>query len=466
MKKIFILIVVLLMLIPFTVVNAATKTEEIVEDLRDFAKSFNGTVKYEDDTIEIEWNTPNSKSNEISFSYNGSVIEYSKDEISSYEEAEDTIAHYIYMIYLMKSTLKLNGYSEEEINEFFNTEGNEFDYDRNGIEMKRTGEDRQYTSSDGTSKLTAAPMSLKLDVTKANLSKPGDEPVAAKTTTIQNVIDSLQSDSDFTSTEIDGKVVSENEITDEDETIKITNTYYWDDYHNVSFSCIDDVITYETDEINNYEEAEREVSHQLFVTEILSRALKLNGYTSEQIEEFASSEDNEFDYDRNGIEIKELGETKEYTSSDGSSKVNISPISIKIDLNKANLNMGYKVLEGANQTITSGKELSFRFNIEYSKFTTDGKVYIDGELVDSANYTSKEGSTIITFNSNYVKTLSTNEHTLKVTVGDGEVETNFTVANPVNNPQTGDNILFYIFMLGFSIVGFVATGLYIKRKFN
>ena len=146
--------------------------------------------------------------------------------------------------------------------------------------------------------------------------------------------------------------------------------------------------------------------------------------------------------------------------------MNISPISIKIDLNKANLNMGYKVLEGANQTITSGKELSFRFNIEYSKFTTDGKVYIDGELVDSANYTSKEGSTIITFNSNYVKTLSTNEHTLKVTVGDGEVETNFTVANPVNNPQTGDNILFYIFMLGFSIVGFVATGLYIKRKFN
>ena len=466
MKKIFILIVVLLMLIPFTVVNAATKTEEIVEDLKEFSKSFNGTVKYEDDTIEIEWNTPNSKSNEISFSYNGSVIEYSKDEISSYEEAEDTIAHYMYMIYLMQSTLKLNGYSEEEINEFFNTEGNEFDYDRNGIEMKRTGEDRQYTSSDGTSKLTAAPMSLKLDVTKANLSKPGDEPVAAKTTTIQNVIDSLQSDSDFTSTEIDGKVVSENEITDEDETIKITNTYYWDDYHNVSFSCIDDVITYETDEINNYEEAEREVSHQLFVTEILSRALKLNGYTSEQIEEFASSEDNEFDYDRNGIEIKELGETKEYTSSDGSSKVNISPISIKIDLNKANLNMGYKVLEGANQTITSGKELSFRFNIEYSKFTTDGKVYIDGELVDSANYTSKEGSTIITFNSNYVKTLSTNEHTLKVTVGDGEVETNFTVANPVNNPQTGDNILFYIFMLGFSIVGFVATGLYIKRKFN
>ena len=65
MKKIFILIVVLLMLIPFTVVNAATKTEEIVEDLKEFAKSFNGTVKYEDDTIEIEWNTPNSKSNEI-----------------------------------------------------------------------------------------------------------------------------------------------------------------------------------------------------------------------------------------------------------------------------------------------------------------------------------------------------------------------------------------------------------------
>lgn len=39
--------------------------------------------------------------------------------------------------------------------------------------------------------------------------------------------------------------------------------------------------------------------------------------------------------------------------------------------------------------------------------------------------------------------------------------------NTSNNPPTGDNIVFYIGMLGLSIIGLAAAGLYVrKRNFN
>ena len=100
----------------------------------------------------------------------------------------------------------------------------------------------------------------------------------------------------------------------------------------------------------------------------------------------------------------------------------------------------YKVLEGAGQTIeiSENKEITFRFDIEYSKFQEGGKVYIDDKIVDSKYYTSKSGSTIITFNADYVKTLSEGNHTLKVAVADGEVSTTFKVANTTNTETNNE----------------------------
>ena len=47
----------------------------------------------------------------------------------------------------------------------------------------------------------------------------------------------------------------------------------------------------------------------------------------------------------------------------------------------------------------------------------------------------------------------------------GTAETTFTVAEKTtNNPQTGDNIMFYIIMLGLSIIGLAGTGFYIRKK--
>jgi len=123
----------------------------------------------------------------------------------------------------------------------------------------------------------------------------------------------------------------------------------------------------------------------------------------------------------------------------------------------------YEVLEGANQTvnIAKGEKLSFRVDIEYADFLASGKVYVDDELVEPANYTSKEESTIITFTQDFTKNLSNGNHTLRVVVDDGEATTNFTITSSAN-PGTGDNTIIYIITLIVSAIGLI--GIYKKVK--
>lgn len=148
----------------------------------------------------------------------------------------------------------------------------------------------------------------------------------------------------------------------------------------------------------------------------------------------------------------------------------------------------YKVLDGENQKVNIDKEekLSFRFDIEYSKFSTSGKVFIDDKLVESSNYTSKEGSTIITFNDEYTKNIPLGEHNLRIEVADGDVNTKFEIEknkieeqekdnsnisnnkvveeNKTNNPSTGDNIDIYIGMFIMAVVGTVAIVIHNKKN--
>lgn len=149
----------------------------------------------------------------------------------------------------------------------------------------------------------------------------------------------------------------------------------------------------------------------------------------------------------------------------------------------------YKVIEGAEQTytITEDTEARFRIDADYSLF--NNKVYVDNVLVDSSNYTSKSGSTIIVLNKDYVDTLAVGEHTLKVAFADGgEAETTFTIARKAennnnnenntpskpedkeemkdngSNPKTGDNIMLYVAIASMSIIGLVATTIVAKKK--
>ena len=54
-------------------------------------------------------------------------------------------------------------------------------------------------------------------------------------------------------------------------------------------------------------------------------------------------------------------------------------------------------------------------------------IYVDGNLVDTANYTLKTGSTILTFNGAYLKALSAGTHKVKFQYSDGSVETTFAI---------------------------------------
>lgn len=133
----------------------------------------------------------------------------------------------------------------------------------------------------------------------------------------------------------------------------------------------------------------------------------------------------------------------------------------------------YKFTEGVNQiyTIDESKNAIFRIDADFSLF--DGKLYIDGILVDAKNYKAVSGSTVITLNKEYVDTLSVGEHTIKVEFSDGgSATTKFEVkAKQVNtekteditNPQTGDNIGTYIILSIISVLG-IATTVVINNK--
>lgn len=155
----------------------------------------------------------------------------------------------------------------------------------------------------------------------------------------------------------------------------------------------------------------------------------------------------------------------------------------------------YKFTEGANQTYTidESKNATFRIDADYSLFTN--KVYVDNKLVDSTNYDSKSGSTVITLKDEYLKTLSVGEHTLKVDFSDnGEAITKFTIKgkeqntnseenkntensyltnkdiqkdNTTLNPKTGDNIIVYFVLFTIAVSGIIILVIFnTKRKKN
>ena len=191
----------------------------------------------------------------------------------------------------------------------------------------------------------------------------------------------------------------------------------------------------------------------------------------------------------NGVVAVSYGETQEFTITANSGyklikvlvdevdktadmvgdTLKLTNITSDINLEVVVEKIVYEVTEGANQkyTITKNNEAKFKINADFRLFD-DGKVYVDNELVDPKNYTAESGSTIITLKKEFVDTLSVGEHTLKVVFNDGgEAITTFNVARvtvPTDNPQTGDNIGFYIISGILSIVGLAGARIFYRRK--
>lgn len=92
-----------------------------------------------------------------------------------------------------------------------------------------------------------------------------------------------------------------------------------------------------------------------------------------------------------------------------------------------------------------------RFDSTYFRFgEAGGKIYVDGVLVDSKYFTAEEGSVILTILPEFLKTLSTGEHTLTVMFESASssdlisVTTKFTVKSAAAVPASGESVSHYV----------------------
>lgn len=129
----------------------------------------------------------------------------------------------------------------------------------------------------------------------------------------------------------------------------------------------------------------------------------------------------------------------------------------------------YKI--GADGTVTlrcTGVLSSFK------SITVDGKALIQGK-----DYTAVSGSTIITFNADYLKSLSVGKHTVVMKYDSGDVEAGLTVidrdpeaANPdatapdAANPDAGDNnrLVLWLAFMAACVSGLTGTAVHNKKK--
>ena len=129
----------------------------------------------------------------------------------------------------------------------------------------------------------------------------------------------------------------------------------------------------------------------------------------------------------------------------------------------------YDILDGAGSSWTQNTDgsLAIRGSGEISKFR---EVKVDGVTVDPVNYTVTEGSTIITFKPEYLKSLSAGNHSFELVWTDGTAVTNFTVAENADqsakSPKTGEDFSMALCtaLLMVSCAGL--AGIFAKRKRN
>ena len=100
------------------------------------------------------------------------------------------------------------------------------------------------------------------------------------------------------------------------------------------------------------------------------------------------------------------------------------------------------VLKADDTTYVKGskKDIALHLDVEYSDFRD---ILMDGSAVDSANYTSSSGSTVITLKGSYLESLKTGEHSLTVRFKDAnDMKIGITVKNAGDKdktkPRTGD----------------------------
>lgn len=129
----------------------------------------------------------------------------------------------------------------------------------------------------------------------------------------------------------------------------------------------------------------------------------------------------------------------------------------------------YDILDGAGSSWTQNTDgsLAIRGSGEISKFR---EVKVGGVTVDPINYTVTEGSTIITFKPEYLKSLSAGNHSFELIWTDGTAATNFTVAENTDqsakSPKTGEDFSMALCTVLLMVSCAGLAGIFAKRKRN
>lgn len=135
--------------------------------------------------------------------------------------------------------------------------------------------------------------------------------------------------------------------------------------------------------------------------------------------------------------------------------------SLDIKVNPKNP-VDYEIITGASQTIyTNADSATFASSADFSLFDY---VEVDGKTVDSKYYTAKSGSTVITLNREFIRTLSIGNHTLTIVSKDGKASTTFIVDSPI--PATGESINTTTLIAIFMLVSGGLIALYQAKKRN
>lgn len=152
-------------------------------------------------------------------------------------------------------------------------------------------------------------------------------------------------------------------------------------------------------------------------------------------------------------------------------------------------NNKFNLPEDGKATISvTFKPINYHFtnnNLTYQDndliFTLDGglnlidQVFINGEVLDSKNYTLNKDNLTITLNQEYLKTLSPGTYELSITYKNAtNSTTSFVIKEPtkeetttpdiIDSPETSDKIVLYIVLGLIAVTGLIITGIYLKKS--
>lgn len=128
----------------------------------------------------------------------------------------------------------------------------------------------------------------------------------------------------------------------------------------------------------------------------------------------------------------------------------------------------YIMTEGNHFTFKPGEDVKFVSKAPIEKFK---EVLLDGNVLARQYYTVKSGSTIVTLNPEFTKTLSAGKHTLIIVSTDGKATAEFniekgTTSEDIKNPATSDSTqtIGWMGLISLSVVGIILVNLKKKRE--